>query len=170
VGGLGKVILFALILPFLLAVLLGYPFLLTLALIGSGFLLEYGAAPVGIALGLNPFFVGWVLVCAEIVIFFGLFEILDSLGHTWTPVTNFLEKGRQTVHRSILVEMHGIFGLISCEILIGVYANVPISWVLGWNKYLSLALTLIGYIPSLVLTILTTVGLVGAFFPGSLHL
>ena len=58
--------LIAIVLPLISAVLFGAPLLPTLTVIGSGFLLEYGAAPVGIALGLTPLFVFWVLMCTEI--------------------------------------------------------------------------------------------------------
>ena len=62
-------VVIAIVLPLVPALLFGYPLVPTFALIGSGFLLEYGAAPVGIALGLSPLFVFWVLVCTEIGIF-----------------------------------------------------------------------------------------------------
>jgi uncharacterized membrane protein len=154
------------VLPLIPAFLFVYPLMPTLALIGSGFLIEYGAAPVGIALGLTPLFVFWVLMCTEIGIFLFLFGIFDSIGQTSPMVAGFLEKARHFVHRSSLAERYGILGLIPCEIVIGVYANAPVSWVLGWNKYRSLAFTMIGYLPSLALTILATIGLIGALFPG----
>ena len=169
-AALARDVLIAIILPLLPAILLVYPLIPTLAVIGSGFLLEYGAAPVGIALGLPPLFVFWILMCTEIGIFLGLFDIFDSIGHTWSPVADFLEKIRHFVHQSTLTERYGILGLIPCEILIGVYANAPVSWVLGWDKYRSLACTMAGYIPSLVLTILATIGLLGMYVPGLVHI
>ncbi len=169
-AALARGVFIAIVLPLLPVLLFGYSLMPTLALIGSGFLLEYGAAPVGIALGLPPLFVFWVLMCTECGIFLGLFDIFDSIGHTWPPVARFLEKTRQFVHTSSLAERYGILGLIPCEIIIGVYANAPVSWVLGWPRYRSLAFTMAGYIPSLVLTILATVGLLGLYFPGLVHL
>jgi hypothetical protein len=169
-AALGQGVLIAIILPLLPAILFGYPLMPTLALIGSGFLLEYGAAPVGIALGLTPLFVFWVLMCTEIGIFLGLFDIFDSIGHTWPPVANFLEKTRHFFYQSTLFERYGILGLVPCEIIIGVYANAPASWVLGWDKYRSLAFTMAGYIPSLVLTIFAAIGLFSMYLPGLVHL
>jgi len=166
VVALARGMLIAIVLPLIPAVIFGYPLLPTLAVIGSGFLLEYGAAPVGIALGLTPLFVFWVLMCTEIGIFLGLFDIFDSIGHTSPPVAGFLEKSRHFIQKFSLAERYGILGLIPCEIIIGVYANAPVSWVLGWHKYRSLALTMAGYIPSLVLTILVSIGLLGMTFPG----
>lgn len=170
IAALARVVLIAIVLPLLSAVIFGFPLMPTLALIGSGFVLEYGAAPVGIALGLTPLFVFWVLICTEIGIFLGLFDIFDSIGHTSPLVADFLEKTRNPVNQSTLLRRYGILGLIPCEILIGVYANAPVSWVLGWEKYRSLGFTMAGYIPSLVLTILATPGLLGISFPGLVHL
>ena len=167
---LGRGVLFAIVLPLLPVILFGYPFMPTLAIIGSGFLLEYGAAPVGIALGLSPLFVFWVLMCTEIGIFLGLFEIFDSIGHTWPLVGNFLDRTRHEIDKSTLLVRYGILGLIPCEVIIGVYANAPISWVLNLDKYRALVFTMIGYIPSLVLTILVAIGLLGMYFPGLVHL
>jgi uncharacterized membrane protein len=108
-------------------------------------------------------------MCTETGIFLGLFDIFDTIGHTYAPVTRFLEKTRQVVYQSATVERYGIFGLIPCEIIIGVYANAPVSWVLGWHRYRSLLFTMMGYIPCLVLTILATIGLLGMYFPGLVH-
>ena len=169
-AALGKGVLLALVLPLLPVLFLGLPLTPTLALIGSGLVIEYGAAPVGLALGLSPAFVFCVLLCTETGIFLGLFDTFDAIGHTYAPVTRFLEKTRQLVHRSATIERYGIAGLIPCEVIIGVYANAPVSWVLGWQKYRALAFTMAGYIPSLVVTILATIGLLGMYFPGLVHL
>ena len=168
-AALAQGIFIALGLPLITVALFGYPLMSTLALIGSGLFIEYGAAPVGLALGLSPLFVFWVLVCTETGIFLGLFAVFDAIGHTWPPVAKLLERTTELVHKSTLAERYGIVGLIPCEILIGVYANAPVSWVLGWQKYRSLAFTMAGYIPSLAITILATIGLLQAYFPGLVH-
>jgi hypothetical protein len=165
VEALGLGVFIAIVLPLLPVLFFGYPLMPTLALIGTGFLLEYGAAPLGIALGLPPLFVFWVLMCTETGIFLGLFGIFDTIGQTWSPVTNFLEKTRHLAHRSSLAGRYGILGLIPCEIIIGVYANAPVSWMAGWHRYRSLAFTMAGYVPALILTILATIGLLAMYFP-----
>ena len=168
-AALARGVFLALVLPFIPAILLGYPLMPTCALIGSGLIIEYGAAPVGIALGLSPAFVFFVLICTECGIFIGLFDIFDSIGHSWPPAADFLAKTKTSLHRSSLAEKYGILGLIPLEIVIGVYANAPVSRVLGWDKYRSLAVTMAGYIPCLALTILATLGLIAMYFPGSAH-
>jgi hypothetical protein len=165
-AALARGVFIAIVLPLIPVLLCGYSLMPTLALIGSGFLVEYGAAPVGIALGLSPLFVVWVLVCTETGIFLLLFDIFDSVGHTWPPAASLLETTRQFIHRHAFAGRYGILGLVPCEIIIGVYANTPVSWVLGWNKYRALAFTMIGYIPCLILTVLASIGLIGMYFPG----
>lgn len=156
----------ALVLPLIPALLFSLPLSPVFALIGSGLLIEYGAAPLGIALGLPPLFVFYVLVCTETGIFLGLFDIFDTIGHTWEPAMQFLESTRQLVHQSATVERYGILALIPSEILLGVYINAPASWVLGWKEEHALLLTMAAYCLALVITILLTVGLFNAYLPG----
>jgi hypothetical protein len=165
-SALGRGILLILILPLLPALVLGYPLMPTLAMIGSSLIIESTAAPVGIALGLSPLFVFYVLICTESGIFLCLYDIFDTIGHTSAPVARFLEKSRQYAHSSATVEKYGILGLIPCEIIIGVYANAPLTWVLGWREDHALALTLIGYVPLLVITIWITIGVLQMNLPG----
>ena len=169
-GALARGVAIAIVLPFIPVLLFGYPAVSTATVIGSGFLLEYGAAPVGIALGLPPAFVFFILMCTEIGLFIGLFDIFDSIGHTSPLVAGFLGKTRHLAERSSFAGRFGILGLIPCEIVIGVYANAPVSWVLGYEKYRALAVTMAGYIPSLILTIFATLGLLGMYQPGLVQL
>jgi uncharacterized membrane protein len=165
-SALGRGILLILILPLLPVLVFGYPLMPTLAMIGSSLILESTAAPVGIALGLSPFFVFYVLVCTESGIFLCLYDIFDTVGHSSAPVARFLEKSRHVAHRSATVERYGILGLIPCEILIGVYANAPLAWVLGWREDHALVFTLIGYLPLLIITIWISIGLLQLNLPG----
>ena len=163
---LGRGVFCALILPLVTAVLFSLPLSPTLALIGSGLLIEDGAAPVGIALGLPPLFIFYVLVCTEIGIFLGLFDIFDTIGHTYEPVTRFLEKSRRFVHQEATIERYGILALIPSAILLGVYVNAPAAWVLGWREEYALVLTMAAYCLALVITIILSLGLVQVYLPG----
>jgi uncharacterized membrane protein len=168
-SALGRGILLILILPLLPVLVFGYPLMSTLAMIGSSLIIESTAAPVGIALGLSPLFVFYVLVCTEAGIFLCLYDIFDTIGHSSAPVARFLEKSRQYAHGSATVERYGILGLIPCEILIGVYLNAPLAWVLGWREDHALILTLIGYLPQLIITIWIGIGLLQLNIPGLVH-
>lgn len=162
----GRGIACALVLPLIPAVLFGFSLSSTLALIGSGLLIEYGAAPVGIALGLPPIFVFYILICTEAGLFLCLFDIFDTIGHTWKPASRLLDKTHQFVHQSATVERYGILALIPAEILFGVYINAPASWVMGWREGYALLLTMGAYCLALVITIFLTIGLFQAYIPG----
>ena len=170
VAAAARLILIAVILPLIPAIIFQYPLLPTLVLIGGGFVIEYGAAPIGIALGLSPVFIIYVLICTETGIFMGLYEIFDSIGSTWPRVAAFLEDVRRFSHEHPYFERYGILGLIPCEIIVGVYANAPVSWIFNWGKYRALAVTMTGYIPSLVLTVIASFGILNVYFPELLDL
>jgi len=169
-AALGRGILLILIFPLVPAILLGYSLAGTLAMIGTSLLLESTAAPVGIALGLSPYFVFYVLVCTESGIFLCLYDIFDTIGHSSPRVAAFLAKSRHVADSSPAVKKYGILGLVPLEILIGVYANAPVAWVLGWREDHSLLLTLIGYLPQLIITIAICMGLLSINLPGLVHL
>ena len=169
-SALGRGILLIIILPLVPALLLGYPLMPTLAMIGTSLILESTAAPVGIALGLSPAFVLYALVCTESGIFLCLYDIFDTIGHGYAPVARFLERSHQYAYSSSAIERYGIFGLVPLEILIGVYANAPVAWALGWREDRALILTIIGYLPQLIITIWFTNSLLQMNFPGLVHL
>ena len=155
----------AVVMPLVPAVALGISLSRTIALISTAFLIEYGAAPFGIVLGLPPVFVLYVLVCVEAGIFIGLFELFTAVGNTSERVGRFLETTTQIANRSKTIHRYGILGLVPLEILIGVYICAPVSWVLGWPRNVSLAVTMAGYCIATVITILATIGLIRIFFP-----
>lgn len=163
---LAKGILVAVVLPLLAALVMHIPAGPVLALIGSGLIIEYGAAPVGLALGLSPGFVFFVLVCTAIGIFLCLYDICESVGRTWEPVQRFLEKSRRFASDSALVGRYGILGLIPCVILFGLYVNAPVAWLLGWGKYPALILTTAGFALALAVTVLAGTSLLEAAVPG----
>jgi hypothetical protein len=165
-SALGRGVLLILVLPLMPALIFNYPLMPTLAMIGSSLIIESTAAPVGIALGLSPLFVFYVLVCTEAGIFLCLYDIFDTLGHSSPRVGQFLEKSREYGHSSPTIEKYGILGLVPCELLIGVYLNAPLAWVFGWREDKALVLTMIGYLPQLIITIWICIGLLQLNIPG----
>ena len=162
---LARFILVALILPLLPVLFLNIPLPQTLAVLTSGLVIEYGAAPVGLALGLSPWIVFYILMCTETGLFLGLYDIFNTIGETSDPVARFLETTHKYAHSSANVERYGILSLVPCEILLGVYICAPLSWVLGWHENRALLVTMAGYVLSLVITILLTMGLFRVFLP-----
>jgi len=166
----GRGILLILVLPLVPALILGYPVMPTVAMIGTSLIFESSAAPVGIAFGLSPVFVFCVLFCTECGIFVCLYDIFNAVGHSSPRVAEFLERSHAYASSSPTIARYGIFALVPCEILIGVQVTAAVAWVLGWREDYSLALTLIGYLPQLIITILICIGILQINIPALVHL
>jgi len=163
-GALGVCVLLALVLPIVSAYLLGLSLVSVFALIASAFLIEYGAVPIGISLGLPSLYVLCAVTCIEAGIFLGIYGIIDAFGQTSKRVAGFLEKIKTISGRSKMFDRFGIFGLFPCEILLGVYICAPVSRLLGWQKGRSFAITMAGYCVAATMTTLATLGLIRVFF------
>ena len=158
-------LLTGIVLPLLPVLILNQPLGSTLALMTSTFVIEYGAAPIGIGLGLHPALVLYTLVCIAIGVTFLLFGIFDTLGTHSKRVAEFLEKAKNRAGGSKFISRYGIYGLIPCVMTLGIYACPPVSWILGWDRTRSIVLILTGFILISVVTILASIGILRIFFP-----
>jgi hypothetical protein len=152
------------LLPLIAAFLFNIPFPSTLALITSTLVIEYGAAPIGIGLGLNPVFVLYVLVCVAFGVTLALFDVFAILGEQSERVSRFLKKSSERAKKSTLLTKYGIYGLVPGVMTLGFYVCPPVSWVLGWPKNRSILLIMAGYITISVVTILATIGIFSIVF------
>jgi uncharacterized membrane protein len=162
---LAKFVLAGIVLPLIPVVFLGQPLAATLALMTSTFILEYGAAPVGIGLGLNPVFVLFVLLCIAVAVTILLFDIFSLIGTRSARVAAFLEKASERANRSKIISKYGIYGLIPCVWTLGFYACPPVSWVLGWDRTRSIIVIMAGEAIASVIAILASIGIIRIFFP-----
>jgi uncharacterized membrane protein len=151
-------------LPLIAALLFNIPLPSTLALITSTVVIEYGAAPIGIGLGLNPVFVLYVLVCVALGVTLALFDVFAILGEHSERVSRFLKKSSERAKKSTLLTKYGIYGLVPGVMTLGFYVCPPVSWVLGWPKNRSVLLIMAGYITISVVTILATIGIFSIVF------
>ena len=152
------------LLPLIAAFLFNIPLPSTLALITSTLVIEYGAAPIGIGLGLNPLFVLYVLVCVAFGVTLALFDVFAILGEHSERVSRFLKKSSERAKKSTLLTKYGIYGLVPGVMTLGFYVCPPVSWVLGWPKNRSILLIMAGYITISVVTILVTMGIFSLVF------
>ncbi|MFZ2073267.1 MAG: hypothetical protein WAU64_02185 [Methanoregula sp.] len=164
-GAIGWCALLALILPLSSAYVLGLSPAAACGLVASAFVIEYGSIPIGIGLGLPVQYVVPAATCIEAAIFLGLFGLLDTIGTASGRVARFLAWIHGMVTRSRMFDRYGIFGLFPCEILIGVYLCAPASWLLGWRKWQSFAITMAGYCVAAAVTTLATLGFIHYFLP-----
>ena len=155
----------AIVLPLVPVFLLGLSLPSTLILMTSTFILEYGAAPVGVGLGLNPFFVLFVLLCIAASVNSLLFDIFTIIGTHSVRVAEFLRKNGERARRSKVVDRYGIYGLIPLVWTLGIFACPPVSWVLGWDRTRSFVAIMAGFSFAAVVTTLASVGILKIFFP-----
>jgi len=146
------------VLPLAPAILFDISITSALALITGTFIIEYGAAALGIGLGLPPLYILYVLICIALGVTLTLFDIFDFLGIHSTKVSQFLKRSEERAGRSTFLKKYGIYGLVPCVITFGFYVCPPVSWVLGWPRDRSVLLIMTGYIIISMVTILATIG------------
>ena len=164
IGAIAKCIALVLIIPCTAAFLLSQSVPATLALITSTLIIEYGAAPIGIGLGLHPAFVLLVLSFVALGITLFLFDIFDTLGRHSERVARFLERSEKKAKQFTYLSMYGIYGLVPCVLTLGLYVCPPLSWALAWRRDYSIILTMGGFIGISVIIILITLGLFSIIF------
>jgi hypothetical protein len=163
-GAIIKALVLVVVLPLAVAILFTIPIPSTLALITSTLIIEYGAAPIGVGLGLPPVFVLCVLVCVALGVTLALFDVFDIMGEHSGRVSRFLKKSSDRAKQSSFLTKYGIYGLVPGIMILGFYVCPPVSWVLGWPKKRSILLMMAGYITISIVTILATMGIFSLVF------
>ncbi len=164
-GAIVKGVGLVLLIPVVAAVIFSQSVPATLALIASTLVIEYGAAPIGIGLGLHPVFVLGVLTSVALGIILLLFDLFDTLGRHSERVGLFLARSEEKVKQSGLLSKYGIYGLVPCVLTLGFYVCPPVSWACAWRRDYSILLTMGGYIAISLILILATLGLFRIIFP-----
>ena len=164
IAAIMKCVTLILIVPCTTAFLFSQSVPATLALVTSTLIIEYGAAPIGIGLGLHPAFVLLVLTCVALGITLCMFDIFDALGRHSERVARFLARAEEKVQQSTLISKYGIYGLVPCVLTLGFYACPPVSWALAWRRDQSFLLIMGGFIAISAILILLTLGLSSLIF------
>ena len=159
IAACAKFVLIAIILPVIPAMIFNLSLPATLTLMTTTFVIEYGAAPIGIGLGLPPVFVLYVLSCIACGVTLLLFDIFDTLGEHSERIAKFLASSGERAKKSRILSTYGMYGLVPCVMTLGFYVCPPIVWVLGWRRDLSILMIMAGYISISVVTILASVGI-----------
>jgi len=163
-GAIGWCALLALVLPLGAALFFHLSLSSAGALVASAFVIEYGSIPIGIGLGLPVPYVVAAATSIEAGLFLGLFGLLDTIGTASGSVARFLAWTHGMVTRSRMFDRYGIYGLFPAEIIIGVYLCAPASWLTGWHKWRSFAITMAGYCVAAAVTAMATLGVIHYLF------
>ena len=158
--GIGLVV----VLPLVAAIIFSQSPAATITLITTTLVIEYGAAPVGIGLGLDPAFVLLVLTCVALGITLFLFDLFDTLGLHSKRVARFLLRSEEKVKQSKLISKYGMYGLVPCVLTLGFYVCPPIAWALAWRRDYCILLIMGGFITISGILILVTLGLFSVIF------
>ncbi len=161
--GIAELLVLAVILPVAVAFVFGYSPPPVLALIASTLVIEYGAAPVGLGLGLPWPFVLFTLCCVALGVTLFLFSAIDTLGERSERVRNFLQRSAEKGRKSRILTKYGIYGLVPCVITLGFYICPPVAGVFGWKRNLSILMIMAGYTGAAIATTLLTLGIFNAF-------
>jgi hypothetical protein len=153
------------ILPVPAAIITSQSLPVTLALAGSTFVIEYGAAPIGIAGGLHPLFVLFVLACIALGVTLLLFTLCESLGGQSPWFARFLDRTRTRAQSSVFLAKYGIYSLVPLVIFPGFYVCAPVAWLAGWRRSHAVLLIMAGYLAISLATMLATLGILRVFFP-----
>jgi hypothetical protein len=154
-----ELLVLAVVIPLIPAFLFGLSLPAVFAMIGSTLVIEYGAATVGLGLGLHPLYVLLILTSVALGVTLFLFGIIDTLqGHS-ERVNRFLQRSAERGRQSRILTSYGIYGLIPCVMTLGFYVCPPVSCVFGWKRDLSILMIMAGYIGISIATILVTIGI-----------
>jgi hypothetical protein len=164
VVAISKGIVLVVVLPLVGAIIFTQSPAATIALITTTLVIEYGAAPIGIGLGLHPAFVLFVLACVALGITLFLFDLFDTLGRHSERVARFLLRSEEKVKQSKLISRYGMFGLVPCVLTLGFYVCPPVSWALVWRRDYCIVLIMGSFITISGILILVTIGLFSVIF------
>jgi hypothetical protein len=159
-----KGIVLVVVLPLVAAIIFSQSPAAAIALITTTLVIEYGAAPIGIGLGLDPAFVLLVLTCVALGITLFLFDLFDTLGLHSKRVARFLLRSEEKVKQSKLLARYGMYGLVPCVLTLGFYVCPPVSWALAWRRDYCILLIMGGFIAVSGILILVTLGLFSVIF------
>lgn len=149
--------------PILVSFVYSIPLSVTLALVGSTFLIEYGAVIPGIALGIGYLPTIVIISAVALSVILTSLELFDTLEKESDRVKNFLEaieKGRITG----FVSKYGIWGLLPGIAVLGFYVCPGISWIFSWKRCYSVVLMLTGFVLSAILFYSFSAGIISVLF------
>jgi uncharacterized membrane protein len=164
-GALAVSAALAIVLPLAVASVTRQSLPVTLALMGSTFIVEYGAAPVGILGGLDPLFVLFVLASIALGVTLFLFALCGTLAEHWPRFARFLRQTRGRAEGSAILEKYGILGLLPLVIVLGFYVCAPVACIFGWRHDHATLLIMAGYLVASTAAILATLGILDAILP-----
>jgi predicted Na+-dependent transporter len=141
-------IVFAMALPLAVGALSGVTSTQILTMITSTFVLQAAAPPIGLAMGLSPGAILFIMACFAIGVVAAIFEICDGLASSSARVRSWIDKLEKISDKHPVIKK---YGAISCLFIawipgVGVYGTPIIAWVLRWKRLPSIIFTVAGFV------------------------
>ncbi len=150
------------LIPFGITAISGISPAVTLALIGSTLLIEYGAVLPGLALEVPPGLLIIVMISVASGVILVSFELFDYLSSRSARVEIFLERVQMSRAGS-LIHRYGIWGLIPGIVIAGFYVCPALAWIFGWDRRIAVAMMTGAFILSSVVLLLLSLGIMTIF-------
>lgn len=141
-------LLFVVVIPILIGVMQNIPPGNILSFIASTFLLQAAAPPLGGPLGLSRYVVLAIMASFAAGMVLVILEVCESLALTSDRVSRWIENIGKKMEKYPVIQK---YGAVSCILIawipgIGLYGTPIIAWILGWNRWLTVAFTTIGFV------------------------
>jgi hypothetical protein len=148
--------------PFGITAISGISPAVTLALIGSTLLIEYGAVLPGLALGVPPVILIIVMTSIASGVILASLELFDYFSARSEKLSRFLERVWES-RAGQLVHRYGVWGLIPGIMIAGFYVCPALSWIFAWERRIAVAMMIGAFILSSVVVLLLSLGVLTIF-------
>lgn len=162
---LAALALFAVLLPLALGLALGIPAARVFGLVSSTIVLQANAAFVGVGMGIHPAAVLLIMTFVEFGTVLAILLICDAFALQSARVRGVLERTEEKIQKVPFLAKYGVVILIVLPAMpvVGLYSSTVISWILGWDRRLSLLFITIGWVAVTTFLILFALGFVHLF-------
>lgn len=150
------------LIPFGITAVSGISPAVTLALIGSTLLIEYGAVLPGLALGVPPVLLIIVMTSIASGVILVSLELFDYFSARSEKVRRILERVQES-RSGKLIHRYGVWGLIPGIIIAGFYVCPALAWIFAWERKIAVAMMLGAFILSSVVVLLLSLGVMTIF-------
>ena len=140
--------LFVIAVPVLIGVMQDIPPEKILSFLASTFILQAAAPPLGGPLGLSHTVVLVIMASFATGMVLAILELCESLALTSDRVSRWIGNVGKKMEKYPVIHK---YGAVSCILVawipgIGLYGTPIIAWILGWNRWLTVLFTTIGFV------------------------
>jgi len=120
--------------PAVLALVFGMPVSSVYGLAAATFVIEYGAAGAGIALGMHPAAVFAAVNAVSLGIVLASYACLDAMADRSLRMQSFAQRMAEKCCHSRWTSTYGPLALVPGMLVLGFYVCAPAAWCLGWSR------------------------------------